>query len=155
MDYIKWIRSKVGHESIFLNFAGGCIEDKNGRILLQKRKDRNVWGFPGGAIEIGESAEEAAIREVKEETGLIVEAESLIGVYTKYFDEYPNGDKAQTITFFFKLKVVGGELSTSDGETLDLQYFSLGDIPQLVNQQHEDALQDYISYTYHNQLVIR
>ena len=155
MDYIKWIRSKVGHKTIFLNFAGGYIEDKNGRILLQKRKDRNVWGFPGGAIEIGESAEEAAIREVKEETGRIVEAESLISVYTKYFDEYPNGDKAQTITFFFKLKVVGGELSTSDEETLDLQYFDIENPPSLVNQQHGDAWEDYMKFNQHKQVVIR
>lgn len=66
-------------------------------------------------MELGESAAETAVREVLEETGLTVEVEHLIGVYNKYFDEYPNGDKAQTIAFFFKCKPVEGELKI-DGD---------------------------------------
>lgn len=55
-DYIKWIRNKVGHETIILNFSGAFIVDKNNKILLQKRSDKeDIWGLPGGAIEIGES----------------------------------------------------------------------------------------------------
>lgn len=81
MDYIKWLRSKVGKEKIILNFAGGCIVNKEGEILLQKRRDKGVWGFPGGVLEIGESIEGAAKREVFEETGLIVEPKRLIGIF--------------------------------------------------------------------------
>ena len=79
-DYIKWIRSKVGHDTIFLNFVGGVIWDQKGHVLLQRRADKNKWGFPGGAMELGESASEAAIREIKEETGLDVEVSQLIGI---------------------------------------------------------------------------
>lgn len=50
--------------------------------MLQRRGDTNKWGFPGGAIELGETPEMAAIREAKEETGLDVEVGKLIGVYT-------------------------------------------------------------------------
>lgn len=81
-DYIKWIRSKVGHEKVILVFAGGCVFDERGRVLLQKRGDSGNWGFPGGAIELGETPENAAIRELKEETGLDVVVNSLIGIYT-------------------------------------------------------------------------
>lgn len=91
MSYIQWIRNKVGHDCIFLNFASGCIMNDNGEILLQKRVDKNLWVFPGGALELGESAEESLIREVEEETGLQVEVTSLLGIYTKYYDEYPSG----------------------------------------------------------------
>ncbi|QXE03043.1 NUDIX hydrolase [Terribacillus sp. DMT04] len=145
MDYIKWIREKVGQERIFLNFAGGCIENEYGEILLQKRKDKEKWGFPGGAMDIGESVEETVIREVKEETGLDVKVDKLIGIYTKYFDEYPSGDKAQTVVFFFKLQAIDGSLNIEDDETLDLRFFSPDKIPPLVNKQHEDALKDYLS----------
>ena len=84
-NYIRWLRSKLGHEKVILAFAGGCLFDECGRVLLQKRGDSCMWGFPGGAIEIGETPEQAAIRELKEETGL--DAEVL-----KYFalDELPD-----------------------------------------------------------------
>ena len=55
-NYIKELREKVGHDYVFLNFAGGCVFNKDGEVLLQKRGDFNAWGFPGGAMEIGESA---------------------------------------------------------------------------------------------------
>lgn len=60
-NYIQWIRSKVGHEKIILIFAGGCIFNDKGEILLQRR-GRGKWGFPGGAIELGETPQMAAIR---------------------------------------------------------------------------------------------
>ncbi len=141
-DYIKWIRSKVGHDLIFLNFVGGVIRDSEGRVLLQRRADKNKWGFPGGAMELGESASEAAIREIKEETGLDVEASRLIGIYTDYYDEYPNGDKAQTIAIFLELTVTGGKRIESNAETLELRFFALDDFPELVNRQHQDAFED-------------
>lgn len=56
-DYIRYIREKVGHDLIFLNFAGGIIYNEQNEILLQKRGDRNEWGLPGGAMELGESLE--------------------------------------------------------------------------------------------------
>lgn len=141
-DYIKWIRSKVGHDTIFLNFVGGVIRDQEGRILLQRRADKNKWGFPGGAMELGESAKETAIREIKEETGLDVEVSKLIGIYTAYYDEYPNGDRAQTIAIFLEFNVTGGQIIESNEETLELRYFALTDFPELVNQQHMDAFED-------------
>lgn len=147
-NYIKWIRSKVGHEKIFLNFVGGCIKNDKGDILLQRRSDKNKWGFPGGAMEIGESAKEATLREIKEETGLDVEIENLIGIYTDYYDEYPNGDYAQTISIFFELKVIGGCIDDTDSETLELKYFNINDFPKLVNKQHNDVYHDIKNKVY-------
>ena len=58
-NYIGWLRSKVGHEKVILVFAGGCLFDGRGRVLLQKRGDCGKRGFPGGAIELGETPETA------------------------------------------------------------------------------------------------
>ncbi|ALQ67670.1 NUDIX hydrolase [Bacillus thuringiensis] len=143
-NYIKELREKVGHDCVLINFAGGCVLNEYGEILLQKRGDFNAWGFPGGAMEIGESAAETAIREIKEETGYDVEINELIGVYTKYFQSYPNGDRAQSILIFFSCSITGGEKKIDSDETLDLKFFPLNKMPPLFNQQHEDCLQDLL-----------
>ena len=145
LDYIKWIRSRVGRDKIMLNFAIACICEKDGQILLQRRAKENAWGFPGGALELGESAEEAVIREVFEETGLHVEVDRLLGVYSKYDETYPNGDRAQPITISFCCSVVGGKLTSVDPETEDLKFFRRGHIPELFNAQHNDILADLLA----------
>lgn len=137
-NYIRWIRSKVGRDKIILVFAGGCIFNEKGEVLLQRRGDTNKWGFPGGAIELDETPEMAAIREAKEETGLDVEAEKLIGVYTDCNMKYANGDEAHSIVIGYKLRVIGGKLFCDGGETLELKYFPADDMPELFCKQHED-----------------
>ena len=96
-------------------------------------------------VEAGESVSEAAAREVKEESGLEVEITSLFGVYSKYFAEYSNGDKAQPIVHIFKANVIGGELIDKNNETLELKYFDLSDVPELFCKQHRDILDDIIA----------
>lgn len=132
----------MGHEKIILVFAGGCIFNAQGEVLLQKRADSNQWGFPGGAIEIGETPQMAAVREVKEETGLDVEAGKLIGIYTDCDMKYPNGDQAQSICIAFEMKVIGGELLCDQEESLELRYFPLDQMPELFCRQHEELLRD-------------
>lgn len=141
-NYIKWIRSKVGHDKIILIFAGGCIFNEKKEVLLQRRGDSNKWGFPGGAIELGETPQMAAIREAKEETGLDVETGRLIGIYTDCNMEYPNGDKAQSICIAFELNVTGGCLVCDREETLELKYFPLDHVPELFCRQQEELLDD-------------
>lgn len=143
-NYIKWLRSKVGHEKIILVFAGGCLFDEQGRVLLQKRGDSGKWGFPGGAIELGETPEDAAIREVREETGLAVEVESLIGIYTDSDMRYSNGDEAHSICIVYKLKAIDGELTFDDIETVGLEYFAIDELPEMFCKQHEELKADLI-----------
>ena len=107
-NYIKELREKVGHDYVFLNFAGGCVFNKEGEVLLQKEETLTLGDFRwcNGDRRI---SLETAIREIKEETGYDVEINELIGVYTKYFQSYPNGDKAQSIVMFFSFSIVGGD----------------------------------------------
>jgi mutator protein MutT len=142
--YIRWLRDRVGPGLIQLNFAAACVVDA-GRVVLQRRADHNAWGFPGGAIELGESVEDAVVREVREETGLEVRVDGLLGVYTKYEQSYPNGDVAQPMTVFCRCAPVGGYLGTANDETIEARYFPLGDVPELFSAQHQDALADLIA----------
>lgn len=141
-DYIRWLRSKVGHEKIILVFAGGCVFDSGGKVLLQCRGDSKKWGFPGGAIEIGETPEMATVREVKEETGLDVKVSGLIGIYTDCDMEYPNGDQAHSICIVYDLETIGGQLKCDDLETADLKFFDLDEMPVLFCRQHEELKRD-------------
>jgi 8-oxo-dGTP pyrophosphatase MutT (NUDIX family) len=107
--------------------AAACIRDEKGCILLLQRSDGdNLWGFPGGAIELGERADEAVVREVREEIGMEVEPVALIGVYSspEYTFVYPNSDQVQPVTVFFECRVVGGESRPDMREIVGARYFS-------------------------------
>ncbi len=112
--------------------ASAVIADDDGRILLAKRTDNGLWTIPGGTMNPGETIAETAVREVKEETGIDVEAVSLVGIYTnpRHVVEYSDGEVRQQFSVCFACRRIGGELATSD-ETSDVRYFSpidLGDI---------------------------
>ena len=62
--------------------TNGVVFNSRGEVLLQKRADNGYWGLPGGRVDIGESVEQGAIREVLEETGLHVTVKRLIGIYS-------------------------------------------------------------------------
>ena len=70
MGYISEIRKYVGHMPIMVTAAMGIIYDKEKGILFEKRTDNGMWCVPGGAMELGETAEEALRREIREETSL-------------------------------------------------------------------------------------
>lgn len=147
-DYIKNLRQRVGHEPLILNFAGGILVNEKNEILLQKRSDFNLWGLPGGAMEFGESAEEACAREFLEETGLKVKVKSLLGVSTNFIQHYPNGDVAQAVVIEFIVEIVEKTDEQGSSETLDLGYFSKDNLPSIFNKQHLNFIRQYYNRDY-------
>ena len=124
--YLARLRGCVGHDLLLAPAAAACIRDEEGHILLLRRSDGdNMWGFPGGGMELGEQVAETVVREVREEIGLEVEPVVLIGVYSspEYIFAYPNGDQVQPVTAFFECRVVGGELRPDQEEILGSRYF--------------------------------
>jgi ADP-ribose pyrophosphatase YjhB (NUDIX family) len=109
------------------------VRDDKGRILLIRNADFNSWTPPGGSIEPDEPPEEAAIREMREETGLLVEPVRIIGVYggPEYRFVYPNGDIASYVATVFECKVVSGEMAPDYEESLDVRYFSEAELDSI------------------------
>ena len=147
MDYISYIRSKVGHDKVILTFAGGILADDEGRVLLQLRGDKKTWSIPGGAMELGESTLDTAKREFFEETGIEVEATRFLNVYSNFEEVYPNGDAVQTVVFIYELAAISS-VNIADfhnEETLRLRFFSKGEIENLesVSSKHRLVLAEY------------
>jgi ADP-ribose pyrophosphatase YjhB (NUDIX family) len=113
--------------------ASAVVTDGEGRVLLQRRRDSGLWALPGGGMEMGESLPGAAVREVREETGLEVEITGLVGTYTdpRHVIAYDDGEVRRQFNVCFTARVTGGELAISD-ESTELRFVDpgeLGDLP--------------------------
>lgn len=131
MDYIRYLRRMVGTKPVIMVTAGVVLFNEAGELLLQRRADDGSWGLSGGFMELGESVEAAARREILEETGLTVGRLELFGVFEDpgLFHTYSNGDQAQIITIMFLADRASGELQP-DAEGLELRYFPLNALPE-------------------------
>jgi 8-oxo-dGTP diphosphatase len=130
-DYLAGLRRHVGHDLLLMPCAAAIIRDEAGRVLLQRRSDTGTWGIPGGALDPDEEPAQACVREVYEATGLIVRPVSVVAVETHPITTYPNGDVAQAIATVFACDVVGGELGSLDGESLELRYVPVPELDEL------------------------
>lgn len=124
------------------------MANSKNEILLQKRSDFNAWGLPGGALEFGESAPKACVREFLEETGLKVRTKSLLGVSTNFIQHYPNQDVAQAVTVEFVVELVEKMSKEISSETLDLKYFYKDKLPKIFNKQHQIFIDHYVNEDY-------
>jgi len=123
------------------------FDEARQRVLLTQRQDNQRWCLPGGHMEAGESAAEACIREVWEETGLRVDVERLVGVYSTpdQLNEYADGTRCQFVSLCFIVYPTGGTLQLSD-ETLAFGYFTLAEIEHIdLMESHAERLHDAFS----------
>lgn len=112
--------------------ASAAVVDDEGRLLLQRRVDNGLWAMPGGAMEMTESLPEAAVREVREETGYEVEVTGLVGTYTdaRHVIAYSDGEVRRQFNVCFRARVVGGELAVSD-ESHEVRWFAPSELEDL------------------------
>lgn len=112
--------------------ASAIVTDEDGRILLHRRRDNEMWALPGGVMEIGESLGDCAAREVREETGLVVEPTSIVGIYSdpKHVFAYDDGEVRQEFSVCFECRVVEGRLAVSD-ESYEVRFFTPAEVAEL------------------------
>ena len=117
------------------------IKNEEGKILLLKRQGSHgaeTWGLPGGKLETGETWDDCAKREIKEETGLEISID-------EFFDVFSSSDdpRSNSILMIYLATIIGGTLQAGD-DALEAKYFSLDNLPeQIAFKSHERAFKLY------------
>jgi ADP-ribose pyrophosphatase YjhB (NUDIX family) len=132
------------------NHIGACAIIKyNGKVLLEKRTDSNRWGLIGGGLKIDESLEQCMIREINEETGLVVKEASLcfLKVYSdpSRIAEYPDGNILRIISAVYILELNALHELVCSEESQELKYFSYEELKELsIAETHKHIINDYL-----------
>jgi 8-oxo-dGTP pyrophosphatase MutT (NUDIX family) len=143
VSYILELRRFVGSRPLISVGACVFVLDDAGRVLLQHRTDDDQWGIPGGSMDLGESLEDCARRELREETGLEAGVLELRGVLSgpEFYHRYPNGDEIYMVGAMFLAHDVRGIPRVNDQESVAFAYFDLHALPEKVNVVSRRALE--------------
>lgn len=146
--FTRLCMGELAHKFVLLqDGAAAIIVDDEGRILLQRRADSDLWGLPGGCQELGESFKETIIREVKEEINFDVKKDDLelidivSGKIRKH--SYPNGDVVINNTALYCIRKYSGELKKNE-ESKEIRFFDLNNLPK--NQNDPDLVERFKGY---------
>lgn len=145
-DYILGLRKIVGHRPLLQLGASVILVNDRGEILLQKRADNGMWGYHGGSVELNERVEDAAARELLEETGLTAESLDLLGVFSgpDMAYTYPNGDQVSNADVVFVCRSYSGTVAPQRSEVSDLRFFPPDSLPEPISPPNRKALKTYI-----------
>ena len=141
-------RSPNGNPVVIQTGASIIVEDAQGRILMQQRSDDGTWSYPGGRIEIDETVEDGARREVREECGLEVGALRLLGVLSgkELNHVYPNGNEVCGIDIVYVSRDYTGSLSAEDGEVKNMGFYPIDPLPHPISTMNAIQIQAYLEY---------
>jgi ADP-ribose pyrophosphatase YjhB (NUDIX family) len=142
-EAVENFRLQPGYATPKIDIRGAVV--RNGKLLLVQERVDNGWCMPGGWADVGETPSEAVVREVREESGFIVEPRRIIGIYDANRGGTP-------IEFYHAYKIVmfcdiiGGEACPSD-ETLAVDFFNPDSLPMLSpNRTHTRHISDVFEY---------
>jgi 8-oxo-dGTP pyrophosphatase MutT (NUDIX family)/ubiquinone/menaquinone biosynthesis C-methylase UbiE len=154
---INWI-NVIGWTKLITPHVGANVAIFNdaGQLLLTRRQDNGLWCLPGGHMDLGETPDQTAVREAMEETGLTVQLERLVGLYSSY---YPQGTFGQDsparaiMVVLFRAQPIGGEL-TLNAEVTEFGWFDAEHLPQDLIPQHVRRIRDARDAVRETQTVI-
>lgn len=137
-------KNSTRRKPININGAGVLIIDKDKKVLLQLRTDSKSWGIPGGCLNVGESLQNAAKREVYEETGLMVDNLKLFNVYSGEEQHwiYPDGNEVYIINTAFISNNFRGTLKADEVESKEVRFFDLNNLPSEIIATNIPILND-------------
>lgn len=155
-SYHGRLRAAMGDATLFFLGARGVIRDHEGRFLLIKRSDNGLWAFPAGAMELGESMRDCAVRETYEETGLKAGKATMFAFLNGPQYTFTNifGDTYQHVSGSYLLEDISGELTPDPEEATDAGWFSPDELPDPTAGAVEWTLEHLAEFEQTGQMVI-
>ena len=146
MDYLKELRKRTDHMPLVLPHSVVILFNEKGEVLLEERSDDGFFDFPGGGIDLKESAEDAAYRELKEETGLIADELKLFKVYSGEITHYVyfNGDEIYGVDLVYTCHKYHGEMKPQLEEVKSLKFYDLKHMPEKMSIRNKQIIKDLL-----------
>jgi ADP-ribose pyrophosphatase YjhB (NUDIX family) len=143
-NYISYIRKHIGKNPVIFCGSGLFVFNEKKELLMIHRTDNNTWAIPGGYLELGERMEDAAVRELFEETGLKAEKLKLLNVYSgkELYQKYPNGDEVFIVVAIYVVPEYSGKIKPDNIESNDAKFFPLDALPDKINPPDIFVLND-------------
>ena len=140
-DFVLALRAAIGHELLLLPGVTAVVLNDQGEVLLGRRADNGQWALISGILEPGEQPAAGLVREVEEETGVIVEPRRLASAWVMPEVTYPNGDRSQYLDLCFVCDLVSGEARVNDDESTAVGWFDPAVLPEgmSVSSRHKLA----------------
>ncbi|WP_416901503.1 NUDIX domain-containing protein [Micromonospora echinospora] len=157
-SYVGQLRALAGDRTLMFVGARAVLRDQRGRVLLIQRSDNGHWSMPAGAMELGESIADCAVREVREETGLRALRVSAFALYTGPDRTHTNmyGHTYQVFTAAFRVDEWDGDLLRITDETTDAGFFHPGDgFPAPLSPSVAETLADLAVFEQTDRLILK
>lgn len=156
-SYVGQLRALAGDRTLMFVGARAALHDRTGRVLLIRRSDNGHWSMPAGAMELGESIADCAVREVREETGLRALRVSAFALYTGPDRTHTNmyGHTYQVFTAAFRIDEWDGELVRVTDETTDAGFFHPDEFPAPLSPSVQETLADLAVFHQTNRLILK
>ena len=145
MGYVGDMRALIGNRPLILAGANVLIFDASNRVLLHRRTDDGLWAILGGVLEPGETLEDTARREIREESGLELGDLTLVDIFSgpAFFHVYPNGDQVHPVGAVYVTGEVRGQPVLDEREVLEVGFFALDALPSDLGTTSRLVLERY------------
>lgn len=142
-DFIVQLRTRIGHDPLWLIGVTGYIEDGSGKVLLGKRSDTGCWALISGINEPGEEPADTLVREAAEEAGVRVAVSEFVSVHADPHEVvYENGDRVQYLELLYTCRLIDDAASAhvADEESTDVGWFDANRLPEPLSDSSRERI---------------